>query len=598
MKKNLRFLLVAALATMFSTAAMAQDEQNDAAAAAPRVSANGSYQFKPSWGIGLQYGMTFTDLQNWNDYLLVPGHMNYFDVNWVAEHELYVEFTPVEGFRLSIFGGWQNLYITDTGFNYAYGGLEPAFSVRRSFFEFAVGAGVAYGYSWLDSDTYQMDGHGLLVRPFVEARFYIGEIFAIYLRVAFAYYKEFGLENPGENTYPGLMAKTAGAKIDTDKLQYAGPNAAVGFRFGNYAKPVVVIPDSDGDGVLDDIDDCPDVAGSEEFFGCSAPDTDGDAICDPWVAERGLGNSFAHICKGVDNCPDLAGADDVNGCPNPDVDADGICDPWVAEKGVSDRYANVCKGTDMCANEAEDYDGFKDDDGCADPDNDGDKVCDPWVSDKGLLDTYANVCKAKDACPDIAGYEQFNGCPAPDTDGDGYCDEWVYNSKLEAKFSCKGLDKCPNEKGTDENGCIPRRVVVTADKIEIKDKIFFATNKATIKKESDSLLEEIAQVLKDNKQIKKIEIQGHTDSSGNAKKNLKLSDDRAKSVRDRLVKLGVEADRLTYKGFGSTQMLIPLEKGQKKETKEQAAANRRVEFLILEQDTVTKEIDNPALKNK
>ena len=90
MKKNLRFLLVAALATMFSTAAMAQDEQNDAAAAAPRVSANGSYQFKPSWGIGLQYGMTFTDLQNWNDYLLVPGHMNYFDVNWLNLRRLRV----------------------------------------------------------------------------------------------------------------------------------------------------------------------------------------------------------------------------------------------------------------------------------------------------------------------------------------------------------------------------------------------------------------------------------------------------------------------------------------------------------------------------
>ena len=215
-----------------------------------------------------------------------------------------------------------------------------------------------------------------------------------------------------------------------------------------------------------------------------------------------------------------------------------------------------------------------------------------------MADKFSSVCKAKDACPDVKGYDQYNGCPAPDSDNDGYCDEWVYNNKLEAKFSCKGLDKCPFEKGTDENGCIPRRVVVTADKIEIKDKIFFATNKATIKKESDSLLEEIAQVLKDNKQIKKIEIQGHTDSTGKAKKNLKLSDDRAKSVRDRLVKLGVETERLTYKGYGSTQMLIPLEPGQKKETKEQAAANRRVEFLILEQDTVTKEIDNPALKNK
>ena len=157
---------------------------------------------------------------------------------------------------------------------------------------------------------------------------------------------------------------------------------------------------------------------------------------------------------------------------------------------------------------------------------------------------------------------------------------------------------CPNEKGEDDKGCIIRRVVVTKDKIQINDKIFFKLNKATIMSESDSLLEEIAQVLKDNPQIKKIEIQGHTDASGNAKKNQKLSQDRAKSVNDRLIKLGVEKERLTYKGFGSSAPLIPMEAGQKKETEEQAAANRRVEFLILEQDDVKTVVPVTELQKK
>ena len=584
MGKKLRFLMVAAAIALFSTNAVAQDNQDSAKE--ERVSANGSYQFRPSWGVGLQYGLTFTDMSNWNDYLLIPARQNYFDVNFVAEHELYVEWTPVEGFRISAFGGYQSLYISDTGFNYGYAGLEPAFSVRRSFYEFAVGIGLGYGKSWLDSKTNDMEGHGLLVRPFVEARFYLCDIFALYLRVAFGYYKEFGLE-------PTPYAKTRDLdnQINEDKLSYAGPNVAVGFRFGDYAEPVLTVGDEDGDGVYDDIDACPKEAGTEEFYGCPNPDSDGDGYCDPWVAEKDLSEMFNDVCKGSDKCAqdveDVDGFEDEDGCPDPDNDGDGFCDPWVAEQGLADKYADVCKGSDPEPDAAEDVDGFQDDDGAPDADNDGDGFCDPWVADQGLSDKYSSYCTGKDLCPDVAAGPEFNGCKNPDPDGDGYCDAWVYDQKLQSYFSqCKGKDMCPDEKGEDDKGCLVRRVVVTKDHIQINDKIFFNLNKATIKSESDSLLEEIAQVIKDNPQIKKIEIQGHTDASGNAKKNQKLSQDRAKAVHDRLIKLGVDKSRLTYKGFGSSSPLIPLEAGQKKETEEQAAANRRVEFMILEQDDV------------
>jgi hypothetical protein len=364
-------MLVAAMAamTMFSANAMADDGDQSKPAAEKRVSANGNYQFHPSWGIGLQYGLTFTEMENWNDYLWKPAKHNYYDVNFVADHELYGEWTPVEGFRISLFAGFQSLYISNPGFSYIYGGLEPAFSVRRSFYEFAVGLGLAYGGSIFDSDLGDIDGHGLLVRPFIEARFYPCDIFAIYLRLAFSYYKEFGADLPDD-------FKGDKDAADMDKLSYAGPNLALGFRFGSYATPVVVVPDTDGDGVLDDIDDCKDVSGEEKFNGCPNPDSDSDGVCDPWVVENGLQEAFASVCKGSDKCVDGSedkdGFEDEDGCPDVDNDADGICDPWVAANGLSDKYADVCTGSDKSPDEGEDLDGFQDDDGTPDPDNDSD----------------------------------------------------------------------------------------------------------------------------------------------------------------------------------------------------------------------------------
>jgi OOP family OmpA-OmpF porin len=140
----------------------------------------------------------------------------------------------------------------------------------------------------------------------------------------------------------------------------------------------------------------------------------------------------------------------------------------------------------------------------------------------------------------------------------------------------------------------PKRVEVTQDKIVIKDKIQFDTNKTTIKPESDDLLGEIVSVIKENPQLKKISIEGHTDSDGSDSYNLKLSDGRAHAVMDWLVAHGVEAERLSAKGFGEQK---PIAENTTAEGKEQ---NRRVEFLITEQDTVTKtyEVDPKTGKKK
>jgi outer membrane protein OmpA-like peptidoglycan-associated protein len=127
----------------------------------------------------------------------------------------------------------------------------------------------------------------------------------------------------------------------------------------------------------------------------------------------------------------------------------------------------------------------------------------------------------------------------------------------------------------------PERVVVKKDRIEITEKIQFDFDKATIKPESHGLLNEIASVIKKNPQIKKLSIEGHTDSDGSDKYNQKLSERRAAAVRQYLVENGISDEMLTSTGFGESR---PIADNSSEEGKEK---NRRVEFLITDQEEVT-----------
>jgi len=102
--------------------------------------------------------------------------------------------------------------------------------------------------------------------------------------------------------------------------------------------------------------------------------------------------------------------------------------------------------------------------------------------------------------------------------------------------------------------------------------INFDINKATIKPESMGTLNMIVQVLNDNPEIK-FEVGGHTDADGADDYNLKLSQQRADAVRDQLIKMGIDASRLTAKGYGETK---PISDNTSIEGK---ANNRRVEFV-------------------
>src|SRR5690606_32416648 len=98
-----------------------------------------------------------------------------------------------------------------------------------------------------------------------------------------------------------------------------------------------------------------------------------------------------------------------------------------------------------------------------------------------------------------------------------------------------------------------QKVLVTCEQIEIKDQVHFDTNKDTIKKESFELLDEVASVLNTANHIKRIRVEGHTDSRGKADYNLDLSKRRAASVLKYLTDKGVEASRIESEGYGVTK---------------------------------------------
>jgi len=125
----------------------------------------------------------------------------------------------------------------------------------------------------------------------------------------------------------------------------------------------------------------------------------------------------------------------------------------------------------------------------------------------------------------------------------------------------------------------PPKVEVQKDQIVIHEKIQFETDKASIKPESSALLEEITQVISDNPQIQRLSIEGHTDSTGTEAHNQALSEQRAAAVQDYLIGHGIAGDRLSSRGWGESR---PLEDNATPEGRE---ANRRVEFVILEQTT-------------
>lgn len=114
------------------------------------------------------------------------------------------------------------------------------------------------------------------------------------------------------------------------------------------------------------------------------------------------------------------------------------------------------------------------------------------------------------------------------------------------------------------------------EQIAISDKILFAAWSARILEASHDVLDKLAEDILAHPELKRIEIQGHTARTKQPERMIELSLRRSKSVRDYLIKKGIETARLEARGLGDT---APIADNESPEGREK---NRRVEFVILE----------------
>lgn len=297
--------------------------------------------------------------------------------------------------------------------------------------------------------------------------------------------------------------------------------------------------DTDKDGIADYEDQCPTVAGLKEFKGCPKPDvdSDGDKVLDK-----------------NDKCPNTpAGVQvDVNGCPI-DTDKDGVAD-----------YEDECPNVP----------GLKEFKGC--PDTDGD----------GIQDKF-------DECPTVFGLAAFKGCPdsKSDADGDGIpdkddrCPNTPKGYKVDS-FGCPldtdkdGIpdneDACPDKAGAVElKGC-PYDIQGIIAKYHLgMQPIYFDNASFKVKPQGIDALDNLANALSNHKNFG-VELAGYCDNKGNEEYNIKLSENRVNSVKRFLVSRGIPDDRIRIKFYGKSN---PAENNNLEAS---LRLNRRVEYNLFE----------------
>jgi OmpA-OmpF porin, OOP family len=173
--------------------------------------------------------------------------------------------------------------------------------------------------------------------------------------------------------------------------------------------------------------------------------------------------------------------------------------------------------------------------------------------------------RCADEAEDKDDFQDADGCPEADNDKDGILDD---------------NDECPEqaeEVGGDGDGCPDKgRIVIEDGKVVVIGKVQFETGSSTIAKKSEPLVDDMAKTLKEHPEMKKVRIEGHTDDTGPAEVNDRLSKQRAESVKQALIKRGIAANRLETEGYGSKKPMSPNTSPVGR------ARNRRVEFIILD----------------
>ena len=250
----------------------------------------------------------------------------------------YVETRVGEGSYTVVNPGDKNYYAADAVINYSLMSLIKSKKIDPSLH-------IGGGYTWIGDDL-----HAGTLNGGLGLTYWFTDLVGLSYRATYKQsFEDIREDMPSHmQHFAGLVFKFGGKDTDGDGIydkDDACPEVAGLKQFNG-------CPDTDADGITDANDSCPDVAGPAEFNGC--PDTDGDGIADK-----------------DDACPEVAGLKSLGGCPDKDGD------------GVTDK-------SDKCP----DVKGPKENAGCPWPDRDGDKVLDK-----------------DDKCPDVAGTVANNGCP-------------------------------------------------------------------------------------------------------------------------------------------------------------------------------------------
>lgn len=332
---------------------------------------------------------------------------------------------------------------------------------------------------------------------------------------------ETGIFYPLSDKYDGYKNKQRDTESYNDKFMHN--TIGVIYSFGKSS-------DSDGDGVSDNRDDCPNTPNgvAVDRNGCPL-DSDGDGVADY-----------------QDDCPMLAGDPLLKGCP--DSDGDGVPDK-------DDKCPDV-KGEIQF-------------NGC--PDTDGDGVQD-----------------SEDECPDVKGLKALNGCP--DSDGDGVADanDKCPNTKAGYAVDASGCaldndkdgvvneeDKCPEIAGPASNYGCPEIKAEVQKELEFAAKnVNFSSGKDVLTAKSQKILNEVVEIMNDYPAYS-LKISGYTDSQGKDDMNLKLSDKRAQATKAYLISKGISSGKISAKGFGEINPIAD------NKTAAGRALNRRVEFELF-----------------
>jgi outer membrane protein OmpA-like peptidoglycan-associated protein len=329
--------------------------------------------------------------------------------------------------------------------------------------------------------------------------------------------------NRGTTTIPGSDPP----RDSTVKFSNLGLNVGVSLMLGS--KP---IPDSDGDGILDNRDRCAGTPSGAQVDGSGCPaDSDGDGVP-----------------NGVDRCPTsgTGALVDASGCSQ-DSDGDNIAD------GI-DRCPDTPAGVLVDSN------------GCP-RDSDGDKIAD------GL-----------DRCSDTPQGATVDalGCPG-DADSDGVLDGLDRCPRTPAGASVNAAGCAAGQQGrqpsappVDTSAARPAQPRAQSQPMVgrqpmVLEGVTFSSGSARLQTAAYVELDSIAKVLVANPSLR-VEIGGHTDEAGSPADNMHLSNLRAEAVRNYLVAKGVPFQQMVARGYGASMPRTP------DTTPRGRAANRRVEI--------------------